>query len=298
VGGKAVKKVVLAGGTGFIGTYFEKRFKELGFHVLIISRQDKHIHWDDNRGIVDALEGAELLINLAGKSINCRYNERNKHAIMESRITTTNILGECIQRCENPPKVWMNSSTVTIYRDSEDVPMTEEHGEIGTGFSVDVASRWEQEMFRFDLPNTRQLALRIAIVLGKDGGAIMPLRNLVRFGLGGKQGNGRQKVSWIHIEDLFQSVLFLNQRTDLEGAVNCSAPNPVSNEELMSTLRKVMGRKIGLPAPKLILELGAFAIRTESELVLKSRWALPEKLEQSGFKFEFETLEETFKDII
>ncbi|WP_047982849.1 TIGR01777 family oxidoreductase [Ornithinibacillus californiensis] len=293
-----MKKVVLAGGTGFIGTYFEKRFKELGFNVLIISRQDKHIHWNDRRGIVDALEGAELLVNLAGKSINCRYNEKNKQAIMESRITTTNILGECIQRCENQPKVWMNSSTVTIYRDSVDAPMTEEHGEIGTGFSVDVASRWEQEMFRFDLPNTRQIALRIAIVLGKDGGAIMPLRNLVRFGLGGKQGNGEQKVSWIHIEDLFQSVLFLSQRTDLDGVINCSAPNPVSNKEFMATLRKVMGRKMGLPAPKMILELGAFVIRTESELVLKSRWVLPEKLEQSGFKFEYETLENTLQDIM
>lgn len=292
-----MKKVVLAGGTGFIGTYFKKRFQEHGYEVYIISRQENHISWDDRRRIIDALEGSEIVVNLAGKSINCRYNEKNKRDIINSRISTTRILGECIEACVTPPEVWMNSSTLTIYRDAEDRPMTESNGEIGSGFSVEVAAKWEEELFRFELPSTRQVALRIAIVLG-DGGALEPIRNLVKFGLGGKQGNGKQKVSWIHIEDLFQIVLFLNERKDLEGAFNCSAPNPVSNEQFMASIRHKMGRKIGLPSPKWLLEIGAFVIRTETELVLKSRWVIPERLEEEGFKFTYETVEDTFEDIL
>ncbi|MFS0671835.1 TIGR01777 family oxidoreductase [Ornithinibacillus sp. 179-J 7C1 HS] len=292
-----MKKVVLAGGTGFIGTYFKKRFLEYGYEVHIISRQQNHISWEDRQGVIDALEGSEMVINLAGKSINCRYNEKNKRAIIESRISTTKILGECIEACVTPPEVWMNSSTLTIYRDADDRPMSEENGEIGSGFSVDVAAKWEDEFFRFELLNTRQIALRIAIVLG-DGGALEPIRNLVRFGLGGKQGNGKQKVSWIHIEDLFQIVLFLNERKYLEGAFNCSAPNPVSNKEFMASLRNVLDKKIGIPSPKWLLEIGAFIIRTETELVLKSRWVVPDRLKQEGFDFTFETVEDAFQDIL
>ncbi|WP_042149374.1 TIGR01777 family oxidoreductase [Paucisalibacillus sp. EB02] len=293
-----MKKIILAGGTGFIGTYFEQRFRELGYQVLIISRQENHISWDDKEGIINALEGADLIVNLAGKSINCRYNDKNKQEIIHSRIATTKKLRECMLACNHPPNVWMNSSTVTIYRDAEDRPMTEADGEIGTGFSVDVASKWEEEFLKFDLPNTRQIALRIAIVLGKDGGAFTPYRNLVKFGLGGKQGNGKQKISWIHIEDLFRIVLFLLDRKDLKGVFICSSPNPVSNEEFMMSLRKSMGKRLGLPATKWMLELGAFLIRTESELVLKSRWVLPGKLNQAGFEFSYSELESTFQDII
>lgn len=201
-------KVVLAGGTGFIGESFKNKFKELGYEVHIISRQKQHISWEDKLSIKEALEDTELLINLAGKSVNCRYNEANKNEIMNSRIRTTKILGEAIQACTNPPAIWMNSSTATIYRHAEDRPMTEEKGEIGSGFSVNVATNWEKTFFSFDLPKTRQIALRIAIVLGKDGGVMTPYRNLVKFGLGGIHGTGNQKFSWIHIDDLFQIVLF------------------------------------------------------------------------------------------
>ncbi|WP_026905587.1 TIGR01777 family oxidoreductase [Paucisalibacillus globulus] len=293
-----MKKVILAGGTGFIGKYFENRFNKLGYTVLIISRQREHITWDDKQGIIVALEDAEMVINLAGKSINCRYNEKNKQAIIDSRITTTKILGECILACKHPPKVWMNSSTVTIYRDADDRPMRETDGEIGTGFSVDVASKWEEEFNKFDLPNTRKIALRIAIVLGKEGGAFTPYRNLVKFGLGGKQSNGKQKISWIHIEDLFRIVHFLQNRPDLEGTFICSSTNPISNEEFMRSIRKCMGKKIGIPASKWMIELGAFVIRTESELVLKSRWVLPERLNQADFDFIYKELDSTLKDII
>ncbi|MBU8729178.1 TIGR01777 family oxidoreductase [Cytobacillus oceanisediminis] len=293
-----MKKVVLAGGTGFIGEYFKNRFKDLGYEIHIISRQKQHISWEDKLSIKEALEDTELLINLAGKSVNCRYNEANKNEIMNSRIRTTKILGEAIQACTNPPAIWMNSSTATIYRHPEDRPMTEEKGEIGSGFSVNVATNWEKTFFSFDLPKTRQIALRIAIVLGKDGGVMTPYRNLVKFGLGGIQGTGNQKFSWIHIDDLFQIVLFLKDKEELSGVFNCSSPQPVSNRELMKELRKTLNVPFGLPSPKWMLEIGSLLIKTETELVLKSRWVLPDRLEREGYTFTFKTLDKTLQNIL
>ncbi|MFC4560100.1 TIGR01777 family oxidoreductase [Virgibacillus kekensis] len=293
-----MKKIVLAGGTGFIGEYFQKKFNELGYEVKIISRKPRYISWDNKKEIIEALENAEMLVNLAGKSVNCRYNEANKREIMNSRIRTTNILGEAIHACQKPPEVWMNSSTATIYRHAEDRPMTEEDGEIGSGFSVDVATNWEQAFFSYELPKTRKVALRTAIVLGPGGGVMTPYKNLTKFGLGGVQGPGNQKFSWIHIEDMFRIVLFLNKRKDLEGVFNCSAPNPVDNRELMELMRKQMNVPIGLSSPKWLLELGAIFIKTETELVLKSRWVTPERLEREGFEFRYDTLDKTLQDIL
>lgn len=176
--------------------------------------------------------------------------------------------------------------------------MTEDDGVIGTGFSVDVATTWEKTFFDFDLPNTRQIALRIAIVLGKDGGVIIPYKNLVRFGLGGVQGKGNQMFSWIHIEDLFRIILFLKEREELSGVFNCSAPFPVTNRELMKTLRETMNMPFGLSSPKWMLEIGSVFIRTETELVLKSRWVLPERLEREGYEFAYPTLDKTLEDIL
>ncbi|MEK8129073.1 TIGR01777 family oxidoreductase [Paenibacillus filicis] len=292
------KKVVLAGGTGFIGRYLEDKFVQLGYAVVHISRQPGHIGWSDTDGIVDALEQAELLINLAGKSVNCRYNERNKEEILKSRTETTEALGRALLACQSPPPLWINSSTATIYRYAEDRPMTEEHGELGSGFSVDVAKAWEQAFFAFDLPKTRQAALRIAIVLGPNGGVMTPYRNLVRFGLGGVQGSGKQKFSWIHVEDLYRIILFLQGQEDLSGVFNCSSPNPVTNRELMQLLRETMNRRVGLPATKWMLEIGAFLLRTETELIVKSRWVIPERLEREGFTFTFPKLEDTLQDLL
>lgn len=293
-----MKKVILAGGTGFIGQYFETRLKDQGYEVKIISRNNKHISWEDSSLITEALEGSELLINLAGKSVNCRYDEMNKKEIINSRVQTTSILGEAILACDKPPKLWINSSTATIYRHAEDRPMTEENGEIGSGFSVEVATTWEETFFKFDLPKTRKIALRIAIVLGKNGGVMTPYRNLVKFGLGGVQGKGNQMFSWIHVEDLFRIILYLNERKDLEGVFNCSAPAPVTNRELMEILRRKMNVPFGLPSPKWMLELGAKFIKTETELVLKSRWVLPDRLEREGYTFQYKTLNETVQDIL
>ncbi|OAB36692.1 epimerase [Paenibacillus macquariensis subsp. defensor] len=292
------KKVILAGGTGFIGQYLEEKFSKLGYDVKIISRQVGHISWNHTTEIVDAINHSELLINLAGKSVDCRYNAKNKHEIMNSRTETTNILGNAILTCDNPPSLWINSSTATIYRHAEDRPMTEDHGEIGSGFSVDVAKAWENAFFSFDLPNTRQVALRIAIVLGENGGVMTPFKNLVRFGLGGPQGPGTQRFSWIHIEDVYQIMLFLKDHEELSGVFNCSAPYPVTNRELMSHLRQVMNVKVGLASPKWLLEMGSIIIKTETELVLKSRWVIPERLEREGYKFRYRTLDTALQQIL
>lgn len=291
------RKMVLAGGTGFIGLYLQKKFQDLDYEVKVISRQPNHITWDSHEGIVGALENAEMLINLAGKSVDCRYNAKNKEDILRSRTETTKILGNAIKKCQNPPKLWINSSTATIYRHADDRPMTEESGEIGTGFSVDVA-KWEKVFFEFDLRETRQIALRIAIVLGEHGGVIVPFKNLVRFGLGGVQGPGTQKFSWVHIEDIFQIILFLQEREDLNGVFNCSSPNPITNREWMELLRKAMNRKFGLPTPKWMLEIGAILIKTETELILKSRWVIPERLEREGYHFKYRKIEDAIQQLI
>src|SRR5690349_5465397 len=249
------RKIILAGGTGFVGKYLAGQFSRAGYQVVIISRKKDNIQWQDTAGIINALEGSELLINLAGKSVDCRYNEKNKAEILKSRTETTKTLGEAILKCKNPPELWINSSTATIYRYAEDRPMTENKGEIGKGFSANVATNWEKTFFSFQLPGTRQAALRMAIVLGENGGVIKPFLNLVRFGLGGKQGNGNQMFSWIHIEDLFNIIMFLQSHQELKGVFNCSSPNPINNKTLMKAFRETMKVKVGLPSPRWLLEI-------------------------------------------
>nr|WP_245339130.1 TIGR01777 family oxidoreductase [Paenibacillus shirakamiensis] len=288
----------MAGGTGFVGTYFEQEFQKLGYEVILISRHPKSVSWDDAQAIRSALEGSEMLINLAGKSVNCRYHEANKKEIMDSRKRTTAILGQAVQACAVPPKLWLNSSTATIYRHAEDRPMTEEQGELGSGFSVEVAKAWEEMFFHYERPETRQVALRIAIVLGPHGGVIEPIRNLVRWGLGGPQGNGNQKFSWIHIADLFEIVRFIQAHEDITGVINCSSPNPITNRELMKQFREVLHVKVGLPSPAWMLEMGALFIGTETELVLKSRWVMPDRLERAGYVFKFPMIQETLRNIL
>jgi len=292
------KKIVIAGGTGFIGKHLKTRFEKKGYEVLIISRAAGDIAWTDLPGMIHALENAEVVINLAGKSVDCRYNEKNKAEILRSRTETTRMLGEAIQQTKNPPSLWINSSTATIYRHAEDRPMTEDGGEIGKGFSVDVATAWEKEFFSFSLERTRQVALRTAIVLGKDGGVIKPFLNLVRFGLGGRQGNGRQMFSWIHIADVFNIMLFVMEHKELSGVFNCSAPNPITNETLMKTFREKTHTRFGLPSPAWLLSIGAVLIKTETELILKSRWVIPEKLMKAGYTFKYPMLDGALENIL
>ncbi|MEO6455369.1 MAG: TIGR01777 family oxidoreductase [Ginsengibacter sp.] len=292
------KKIVIAGGTGFIGKYLHKKFSEEDYEVLIVSRDAKHISWGNEDVLIEALENAEVLINLAGKSVDCRYNEKNKALIVNSRVQTTRKLQSIIDKCKCPPKLWINSSTATIYRHSEDKAMDEDTGEIGSGFSVEVAKAWEKAFFQKLNDNTRKVALRIAITIGKNGGVMKPFINLVKYGLGGRQGNGRQMFSWVHIEDLFRVIQFIMINRDIKGVYNCASPNPVTNDTFMKEMRNILKPLIHLPSPKFLLKAGAFFINTETELILKSRWVIPKKLLQKGFEFNYPTLDKALRNIL
>jgi len=292
------QKIIIAGGTGFIGQYLMTRFREEGYEVLLISRNSSAITWSATDKIQAALEGAEVLINLAGRSVDCRYTEANKQKILNSRVQTTKQLQAIIEQCHTPPKLWINSSTATIYRHAEDRPMDEDQGEIGTGFSVNVAKAWEQAFFERATPLTRKVALRMAIVLGKGGGVMPPYTRLVRYGLGGVQGSGKQVFSWIHIEDVYRIIRFIMEHAALEGIYNTAAPHPVLNKQFMQLLRRRIRPLIYFASPEWLLQLGAKLIGTETELVLKSRWVVPQKLQAAGFTFRYPTVSEALDGIL
>jgi len=300
------KKIVITGGTGFLGVYLTKYFTEKGYHVYIISRSERpstqnvtYLKWDGKTlgNWTESIENAEAVINLAGKSVNCRYTERNKRIINESRIFATQAIGKAIQQATQPPKVWLNGGSATIYRYSEDKQMTEKDGELGDNFSVDVCKNWEKTFNEFDTPETRKVFMRISIVLGKGGGVVPPLRNLVRCGLGGKQSHGRQFVSWLHVHDYARMVEWFIRNNDFEGVVNCVSPQPVTNSNFMKAFRQAYKVPFGLPQPKWMLEMGAVMIGTETELILKSRNVIPERLHQAGFDFNYPTLEKALTQI-
>ncbi|MFC4138954.1 MULTISPECIES: epimerase [unclassified Microbacterium] len=305
-------RVVIGGSSGFMGQHLVAHHRAAGREVVTVSRTGSDLNWADQAGIDEAVDGAALVIGLAGKSVNCRYTPENRAEIFSSRLDTTAALSAAIARAAVPPSLWVNSSTATIYRHSEDRPMTESTGELGTGFSVEVAKAWEGALFADPLPATRRVALRSAIVLG-DGGVLGPLRRLATIGLGGAQHDGRwpvgrrrreagaghfpgarmgrQRFSWVHVDDVVGIIDFLEAHPELEGPVNAASPNPVDNAEFMATVRRVLGVRFGPPMPRWMLELGAIGIRTETELILKSRWVLPEKLTEAGYVFRYPTLE-------
>ena len=310
-------RIVIGGSSGFMGRHLTAKYRADGREVVTISRSGADLAWADQSGIDAAVDGAALVIGLAGKSVNCRYTPANRAEIFSSRLETTAALSGAISRAASPPALWVNSSTATIYRHSEDRPMTESTGELGSGFSVEVAKAWERALFADDLPATRRVALRSAIVLG-HGGVLGPLRNLARLGLGGAQYDGRwpvsrsrreagtahlpgarrgrQRFSWIHVDDVAGIIDFLEDHPELNGPVNASSPSPVDNTTFMATVRDVLGVRFGPPMPRWMLELGAIGIRTETELILKSRWVLPEKLTAAGYEFRHPTLEGALRE--
>ncbi|QNE46840.1 DUF1731 domain-containing protein [Glaciihabitans sp. INWT7] len=315
----AADRIVIAGASGFIGRYLAESFRAAGASVRGIGRDGADARWGDTAAIIDLIDGADLLINLAGKSVNCRYTPANRAEILRSRVETTRELAQAIRACGNPPTLWINSSTATIYRHAEDRPMTESTGELGDGFSVDVARAWEREFFDGELSGTRRVALRMAIVLG-DGSALVPLIALARMGLGGPQldgpwfgtaarraagtfhenrrSDGHQKFSWIHLADVLGIIRFLREHPDIDGPVNLSSPDPSDNRTVMQTVRDVVGVPFGLPAARWMLEIGSAVIRTETELVLKSRWVLPERLTEAGYAFEYPELRAALRAIV
>ena len=294
-------RVVIAGASGFMGHAIRASYEADGAEIRTIGRSGADASWDDSRSISGLVDGADLLVNLAGKSVNCRYGRANRDEILRSRVATTRALADAVAGAVAPPPVWFNASTATIYRHAEDRPMTESTGELGAGFSVSVARAWEDAFFEPDLPATRRVALRTAIVLG-DGSALIPLLRLARFGMGGAHLDGRwpasparrragtyhafgarwgrQHFSWVHLDDVVGSLRFLADRPDIAGVVNVSSPHPSDDATLMRTIRQVLGVPFGMPLPRWALEVGSAAIHTETELVLKSRWVLPERLLQ------------------
>jgi uncharacterized protein (TIGR01777 family) len=301
-----MKKLIIAAGTGFLGKVLTQHFKNNFEEIIILTRgkseiknKIKYVNWNAKSysGWENELENADVLINLAGKSVDCRYSEKNKTEILASRIDSTKILNEAIVQCKNPPKYFINSSTATIYRHSEDKEMDEYSGEIGTDFSMNVAKTWEKTFYEVQTPNTLKTAIRTSIVLGKNGGAFVPLKKITQLGLGGKNGNGKQFVSWIHEKDFSRAIEFIIEN-ELSGSINVVSPKPIRNEEFMKKLQKAVGIPFGLPISKPMLEFGAKIIKTETELVLKSRNVIPKKLTENGFQFEFGDLDRTFKDLL
>lgn len=298
-----MKTIVIAGGTGFLGQILENYFTEKKYYVKILTRKPKkanHIYWNakDLGDWQMALENTEAVVNLTGKSVDCRYTETNKKVIYKSRIESTALLGLAINRCEIPPKIWFNSSTATIYRHSLDKQMTEENGDIGNDFSMNIAKSWEHSFYNITNSKTRKIALRTSIVMGKSGGALIPLKMLTKFGLGGKQASGKQKVSWIHELDFARAIDFLMNNKTLDGNFNLSAINPTDNNTLMQSIRRCLGIPFGINHPIWLLKLGAKLIGTETELVLKSRNVIPKRLIDNGFKFKYEHIEIALNDLL
>jgi uncharacterized protein len=297
-------RIVITGANGFIGLVLIDYFK-VHYDIHTVTRKplilaDTTNHLWDGKTLGDwakALDSAEVIINLAGRSVNCRYHKKNREEILESRVNSTRVVGEAIADAKNPPKVWLNASTATIYRHAQDKPMDDETGEIGSGFSVNVAKAWEKTLFDAPTPSTRKVAMRTAMVLGKNGGVLPVLANLARYGLGGKMATGTQYVSWIHEQDVCRAVEFL-MVNDLRGTVNVSAPHPAPNKIVMSLLRQRLEQPLGLPSSEWMLELGAVFLKTETELILKSRWVIPSRLQKAGFRFEFSELKGALEDLV
>ena len=306
-------RIVLPGGSGYIGRFLGERLAARNYDVVVLTRSPganagaiRQVRWDGRTlgDWVEELEGARAVVNLAGRSVNCRYNERNRREILESRVNSTRVLGEAIGRGKQPPPVWLNQSTATIYKHSLDRAMDEFNGEIRAtpeakdAFSIDVACAWENSFNEAETPATRKIGLRTAMVFGPgEGGVFRVLRRLTRWGLGGAIAGGKQFMSWIHEDDFCRAVEWLIDRDDVSGPVNVASPNPIPQREVMRIIRRECGVPVGLPATRGMLEVAAFIHRTEAELILKSRRVVPSRLLAAGFQFRFPKMEDAVREI-
>ena len=310
-------RIVIPGGSGQVGAILARHFHEHGHEVTTISRHPASAEWVtahwDGRALgpwTEFLDGADVVINLAGRSVNCRYNSVHRHRMLTSRTITTGLVGEAIAAARQPPALWLNASTATIYRHSIDRPMDERTGEIGGNepnvpskwrFSTDVATSWERAFFSAEIPaSTRRVAMRSAMVMSPDERGIFDtLLRLVRWGLGGRAASGRQYVSWIHDVDFVRAIEFLIANESMDGVLNIASPAPLPNREFMSCLRSAWCTSyIGIPCTQWMLELGAILLRTETELVLKSRRVVPGRLLEAGFEFHFPNWRSACHDLV
>jgi uncharacterized protein (TIGR01777 family) len=308
-----MQRIILAGGSGFLGRAIAEHFLNAKWDAVILTRSPhqtgaagRRVGWDARSlgSWQRELEGAIAVVNLTRKSVNCRYNAANRKEILDSRVNSTRVLGEAIGRCAQPPRVWLNASTATLYKhtagkawdESGEVEATHEAKD---AFSVEVGKEWEGALEEAQTSGTRKVAMRMAMVLGMGKNSVFPvLRRLVRFGLGGKMGSGEQYVSWMHVVDYCRAVEWLINHDNLCGPVNLVSPNPVPNREMMRILREVCRVPFGLPATEWMLEVGAFLLRTETELIIKSRRVIPGRLLESGFQFQFPSLKGAFEDLM
>ncbi|MGZ8844816.1 MAG: TIGR01777 family oxidoreductase [Pyrinomonadaceae bacterium] len=297
-------KIIIPGGSGQLGQVLARAFHQANHEVVVLTRIPtaqpwRNVQWDGETIAewAEELEDTDAVINLAGQSVNCRYTAANRKIIIDSRIKSTKVIGDAIAQAAKPPRVWLQASTATIYAHRYDAPNDEATGIIGGSergapdtwrFSIDVATSWERALGESPTPETRKVAMRTAIVMNPESGSPFDIiLRLVRFGLGGQAGDGRQYMSWIHDQDFVRAVLWLIEHEELDGPVNLAAPNPLTNAEFMRALRAAWGVPFGLPAFEWMLEVGAFVLRSETELILKSRRVIPARLLQSGFEFEF-----------
>ena len=307
-------KIVIPGGSGQVGTVLARAFHGEGHEVVVLSRRPEVRPWRVSAwdgatpGTWQAdIDGSDVVINLAGRSVNCRYNQTNRDEILRSRVDSTRVVGAAIATSQRAPGVWLQASTATIYAHRYDAPNDEHTGVLGGGepdapdtwrFSIDVARAWERAFDESITPHTRKIALRSAMTMSPDPGGIFDtLTGLTRRGLGGRAGDGRQFISWIHEHDFVAAIQFLIGREDITGIVNAAAPNPLPNAEFMRVLREACGVRFGLPANKLMLELGAIVMRTETELILKSRRVVPARLLENGFRFVYPEWPDAARDL-
>ena len=307
-------KIALPGGTGQVGGVLSRALLARGHDVVVFSRggtsQARVVEWDGRRvgPWAREIDGADVVINLAGRSVNCRYTEENLKEMMSSRVDSTRAVGLAIEQAARPPRVWLQMSTATIYAHRFDAPNDEATGRIGGDepdapgywkFSIEIAQAWERAQQEANTPRTRKVALRTAMVMSPDRGGIFDvLLGLTRRGLGGPIAGGRQFVSWIHDRDFTRAVELLIEREDLEGPVNLAAPNPLSQRDFMAAVRAASGTRIGLPATKWMAEIGAFFLRSDTELTLKSRRVIPGRLLRAGFSFDFPTWPDAARDLV
>ena len=307
-------KVVIPGGTGQVGTTLAGSVLADGHEVVVLSRSparsDLRIEKWDGKTLgawATEIDGSDVVINLAGRSVNCRYNEKNRGQMMDSRVDSTRVVGEAVAAAKNPPKVWLQASTATIYAHRFDAANDDVTGIIGGDeddapdtwkYSIDVASAWEKAANEADTPRTRKVLMRSAMTMGPERGGIFDVMlGLVRKGLGGTAASGRQYISWIHDRDFIRSVYWLIDHDELSGPINISSPDPLPNKEFMRIFRKTAGISIGLPAMEWQLAIGAYFMNTETELILKSRRVVPKLLIDSGFEFEFPHWEQACRDL-
>ncbi len=302
------EKIILAGGSGFLGQSLAEHFVARGCEVVVLSRRPAPDQSQIRRALWDAkgpgdwvreLDGAHAVINLTGRSVDCRYNAANRQEILHSRLDATRVLGEAIHGCAKRPAVWLNAASATIYADTRgDTPANdEEQGVIGEGFSVDVCRAWEKTFWDAEVPGLRKVLMRIAIVLG-EAGAMGPMKRMARLGLGGKMGSGEQFMSWLHVDDFVRMVDFLIENQGARGTYNLASPFPVSNRVFMRSLRAALGRPLGLPSPGWLLKLGARFIRTETELILKSRKVAPKRFEDAGFSWKYPRVDQALDALV